>query len=299
VSGNYNPSRRPRLACEVTSAGVVAARAAEDSSALEVYAARALPAGAVAPHLTHGNVQRPEELRQAIAAALEPLARRGRDVIAVLPDAAVRVVLLDFDALPEKSQEAEAVVRFRLKKSLPFDVERAAVSYDVQRANGELRVVAAVALASVIEEYESAFRDAGFLPGVVLPSTLAALGLASSAQPTLVVKVDGGATTISILDQERLLLFRTIETDGGLPLDGERLAEEVYPSVVFFTDTFGAALQRMLVAGADPALVGPALEAQTGARVTTLLEPARIGQSLGGSDAPAWALAAVAGALLD
>ena len=39
-------------------------------------------------------------------------------MIAVLPDAAVRVALLDFDSLPGKREEAEGVVRFRLKKSL-------------------------------------------------------------------------------------------------------------------------------------------------------------------------------------
>jgi Tfp pilus assembly PilM family ATPase len=37
-------------------------------------------------------------------------------------------------------------------------------------------VVAAVALASVVEDYETAFQQAGFSPGVVLPSMLAALG---------------------------------------------------------------------------------------------------------------------------
>ena len=42
--------------------------------------------------------------------------------------------------------------------------------------------MAAVALASVIEDYEAAFRDAGFNPGVVLPSTLAALGAADAQE---------------------------------------------------------------------------------------------------------------------
>ncbi len=62
-----------------------------------------------------------------------------RDVIGVLPDAAVRVVLLDFDTLPAKPEEAEGVVRFRLKKSLPFDVEKAKVSYHAQPSPGGLR----------------------------------------------------------------------------------------------------------------------------------------------------------------
>ena len=109
---------------------------------------------------------------------LARLGGRSRDVIAVLPDAAVRVVLLDFDALPTNRDEAESVVRFRLKKSLPFDVDKAKVSYHAQTSRPGMRVIAAVALSSVIEDYEAAFREAGYSPGVVMPSMLAALGAA-------------------------------------------------------------------------------------------------------------------------
>ena len=72
---------------------------------------------------------------------LTSLGGRSRDVIAVLPDAAVRVVLLDFETLPPKREEAEGVVRFRLKKSLPFDVDKAKVSYHVQPSNAGVRVI--------------------------------------------------------------------------------------------------------------------------------------------------------------
>ena len=103
------------------------------------------------------------------------------------------------------------MVRFRLKKSLPFDVDKAKVSYHAQPASGTVRVVAAVALNSVVEEYESVFADAGYNPGVVLPSMLAALGAAKADRPTLVVKVDARTISIAILDQQQLLLFRTLE----------------------------------------------------------------------------------------
>jgi len=53
-----------------------------------------------------------------------------------------------------------------------------------------VKVVAAVALTAVIEEYEAAIREAGYVPGVVLPSTLAAISPVESDRPTLVVKVD-------------------------------------------------------------------------------------------------------------
>src|SRR5213079_534079 len=122
----------------------------------------------------------------ALRETLGNLAARARDVVAVLPDAAVRVVLLDFETLPDNREEAESVVRFRLRKSLPFDVDKATVSYHAQSSSSGMRVVAAVALNSVIADYESAFREAGFNPGVVLPSMLAALGGAAGDTGTLV-----------------------------------------------------------------------------------------------------------------
>jgi len=58
--------------------------------------------------------------REALREVLDEVAGRSKDVIAVLPDAAARVMLLDFDTLPPNAREADGVVRFRLKKSLPF-----------------------------------------------------------------------------------------------------------------------------------------------------------------------------------
>ena len=140
------------------------------------------------------------------------------------------------------------MVRFRLKKSLPFDLEQARISYHAQTGKGT-QVVAAVVLKSVLEEYESAFRDAGYSPGVVMPSMLAALGAADAERPTLVVKVDARTIGIAILDQDHLLLIRTLENTRGVTITGDQLAEEVYPSVVFFQDTYNLNIERVYVSG--------------------------------------------------
>ena len=141
---------RPRIACEIAANQVLAGRADESGSVVEYCTARGLAPGVVAPGLAPGNVLAAGALREAIAGALSAAGGRARDVIAVLPDAAVRVVLLDFEALPERGPEAVAIVRFRLKKFVPFDVEHAALSYQAHRANGAVKVVAAVANAAVV-----------------------------------------------------------------------------------------------------------------------------------------------------
>jgi len=289
---------RPRIACEVSSDRVLAGRLAEKGGVLEACAARELAPGSVVPDLTELNLRQPEAVRKAINDAIGGIAGRARDVIAVVPDAAVRVVLLDFDTLPQNVQEADSVVRFRLKKSLPFDVDKAKVSYHTQTALGGLRLVAAVALNSVIEDYESAFRDAGFNAGVVLPSMLAALGAAEADRPTLVLKVDARTTSLAILDTGQLLLFRTLENTRGVTITGEQLAEEVYPSVVFFQDTYHTNIERIYVAGLpESGGASPALRAQTGADVRELVESSRIGDT-DGSAAPRWRMAGVVGALI-
>ena len=106
-----------------------------------------------------------------------------------------------------------------------------------------------MALGSVIEDYETAFREAGFNPGVVLPSTLAAIGAANAKKPTLVIKVDAHTTSIAILNDDQLQLFRTLENARGVTINGEQLAEEVYPSVVFFQDTYHLNIEQIYVAG--------------------------------------------------
>jgi type IV pilus assembly protein PilM len=297
MAANSN-SAMPRLACEIAGDRVFAARAADKGATLEAYSAREVPMGSVVPDLIEANLRRRDEVANSIKDALASVGGRGRDVIAILPDAAVRVALLDFDALPTNPQEAEAVVRFRLKKSLPFDVEKAKVSYHAQTSGQGVRAIAAVALSSVVEDYEVAFQEAGYSPGVVLPSMLAALGAADASRPTLVVKVDARSISIAILDNHQMLLFRTLENTRGSSITGEQLAEEVYPSIVFFQDTYSLNIERILVAGLpDSSGAIQALSGQTSAEVKELITGAQLGSATGDS-VPRYRIAGVVGALI-
>jgi type IV pilus assembly protein PilM len=289
---------KPRLACEIAADRVLVGRLGEARRSLEACAARELAPGSVVPDLVEGNLRQRDAVKEAVQEALHSVGGRSHDVIAVVPDAAVRVVLLEFDTLPSDSEEAASVVRFRMKKSLPFDVDKARVSYHAQKSTDGVRVVAAVALASVVEDYELAFHEAGFSPGVVVPSMLAALGAAEGERPTLIVKVDARTTSIAILNANQLQLFRTLENTRGVTITGEQLAEEVYPSVVFFQDTYHLNIEKIFVSGiSDVAGAAPALRSQTGAAVEELVTSSQLGVSTGGS-VPRWRMAAVVGALI-
>jgi type IV pilus assembly protein PilM len=296
MSGNFQ-SGRPKLACEIAADRVIAARSSDSRQVLELCSTTELAPGCVVPDLTESNLRQRDAVISALREVFGNVGSRSRDVTAVLPDAAVRVVLLDFETLPAKRDEAEGVIRFRLRKSLPFDVDKASISYQAQTSNGTVRVVAAVALKSVVDEYESVIREAGFNPGVVLPSMLAALGGAPADRGTLVVKVDTRTTSIALLDQQQLLLFRTLENARGVTISGEQLAEDVYPSVVFFQDTYNTNIEQIFVSGiSDVSSVAASLQSQTGAEVKELVKASQLG--LGGGSIPKWRMAGVVGALL-
>ncbi len=204
---------RPRLAVEIRPEGVVAARAEDAQALVAAVSFGVFQEGTLTPGLRAGNVV---ERRTAVAAlrkALDAVALKDRAVTVVVPDAAVRVLLLDFDALPAKLAEALPVVRFRLKKLLPFDADDAVVSFQIMSTSRNLvRVLAVAVPKDVLAEYESLVREAGFEPGAVLPSTLAAVaGLTEMEAAVLLVNAGETAVTTAIVQGGVLLLHRTVD----------------------------------------------------------------------------------------
>jgi type IV pilus assembly protein PilM len=299
MTGTNQKTIRPRLACEITRDRVIAARASEKLPRVELFTSRQLPEGVVVPGLGGPNVLDAAALRTAISGALQAVGSGSKDVIVIIPDASIRTLLLDFDSLPAKPQEIEPVIRFRMKKSLPFDVEDAVISYEIKRGNGNVRVVAAVSPRSIIEEYEAAFRAEGYLPGVVLSSSVAALGIIEGERPTLMLKVDATNITITAAEKQELRLIRTLDNPHGADVTASELAEGVLPSIVFFEDTFSARIEQIYVGGvAQLAEVGPLLHEHTGAQVQELAPNLTSEQNLSGETIPPAMMAGLVGALL-
>src|SRR3974390_1868506 len=142
MAGSNNP--RPRVACEVSAERVVAARAGAGAQSLEAVSAQNLAAGTVTPGLQNANIGARDALVTALRDSLAPVAGRSRDITLVIPDASTRILLLDFDTLPDEPEDADSVVRFRLKKTLPFDVDASAGSFDRYAADEGVRALGGV-----------------------------------------------------------------------------------------------------------------------------------------------------------
>jgi len=234
----------PSMVFELSEAGVAVARL-EGKTELDF---RPLKPGVLALSPLKDNVVIPDELTAAVR---EMAPRNGktkrRDIALILPDYSVRVAVLDFDTLPSDHKERLSLIRFRVRKSLPFDVESAAISYFAQPGQGKkLDVVVVVAPLEVISGYEASFRAAGLNAGLVTTSALAALNLVEAGGITVVAKVTGGVLTVMVLEQGRLKLVRCLEVHAN---DIAEIGADLYPTFVYIEDNFGAKAERLLLCG--------------------------------------------------
>lgn len=250
---------RPRLACEIAPGGVVAARSPEPGLPLAAVARAALADGAVVPSLKPGNVSDRMAVIAAVRRVLEDAGgrpnARNSDLTLVIPDGAVRVLLLEFDSLPNKLSEALPLVRFRLKKLVPFDADDAMVSFQVMSTSRTLvRALAVAVPRDVLSEYESVAREAGFEPGAVIPSTLAALaGLNEGEGASLVVNAHPTGVTTAIVRAGILLLHRSIELAELAPATPANLPPALFEPSVGVTGALSDPLTGIDVTGDDGA----------------------------------------------
>lgn len=251
---NKTPARstsdsRPHTAVELMPEGVLAATQPGKNRAA-MYAFRPFPAGALVPGIDELNLRNAEAVAEAIGAALDDVSPRKRSVTLVLPDTAVRVFVLDFDSLPLKATEVISVLRFRLRKMVPFDVEKAGVSYQVlSETKSECRVLIAVLPGPILGDYEAAVRAAGYEPGAVLPSSLAALAALDTEEPVLAACLSSVSLTTLIANGQDLLLYRTLE----LPDDPVQCLNEVQRDIAvaeaYFEDKLAMRARKLYYGG--------------------------------------------------
>lgn len=302
---------RPRLACEITPAGVLAARPgsiAEAGEAQDVLTHFApLRLGVLVPGLKAPAMTDRAAVSSAIEQALEPIAERAKKVTVIVPDASVRVLLLDFDTLPAKTADVLPILRFRLRKLVHFEVDDAAVSWQVlPRAHEEtlVRTVVAVMPAAVRAEYEDAVREAGYEPGAVLSSSLAALAAVPGEDAALLVNRNANCITTAIVRGTQLLLFRTIDlgengvnTETGDAQVMAELQQTVSVAMAYYEDTLASTAHTIYSVGPGGAAELDRLLALPGVRVRDLVPSRESSSASAAGSATTGMLAPVVGAL--
>jgi type IV pilus assembly protein PilM len=233
----------PGMAFEVSEAGIAAARIGSHTE-LDF---RALPPGVLEVSPLKENVLDPAAFTAAVKAlATAHAARRGKDAALILPDFSARTTVLDFDTFPSDMEDQLALIRFRLKRSVPFDVETAAVSFFAQPGPKRVDVVVVMAPLEIVTRFEAPFRAAGLNPGLVTTSSLAALELAPEGGLTMVAKLTGRALTLLVRDKSTLKLVRCLELPSS---ELEDVTAVLVPTFVYMEDNLGGRAEKLLLCG--------------------------------------------------
>lgn len=218
-----------------------------------------LPEGMVKPSPAEPNVTHPSTLESKIQALAGPshdvrilgqtvVANRPRPVTLLLPDAAVRAVVLHLDQLPDRIEEREALIRWRFGQEQLFPLTGTTIVSQVfpggPGAAGSPQSVLAVAIHhSVLSQYESVCENAGLVPHDVGLTSLRLFDLWAKItgrsrradEDLLWVSLVDRALTIMVFQRGRLLFYRckllTADALGGTDTGLQKIADECAASL--------------------------------------------------------------------
>jgi type IV pilus assembly protein PilM len=251
LSRLFSPPR-PVVAVDITSTRVAALRLGGGAPpSVVAHTSEALPAGAVVPGLAAPNLADAAAVAAAVSRALEAVGR-ARHVALVVPDSVAKVSLVRFDQTPPRGRDLEAMLRWQVRKSVPFRVEDAQITWaDGQTLeNGGREFLVALARRDVISQYEQAVAAAGAHAGVVdLASFNLVNLLLASGDPRedwLLVHLAPDYVTLAIVRGGHVIFYRHRGAEGE-----ESLSDLVHQTAMYYEDRLaGRGFGRVLLAGA-------------------------------------------------
>jgi len=129
-----------------------------------------MDAGTMTESFTNANILERKAFIDAVGKLSGRMGKHVRQVNVALPDYAGRVVMLDFETLPKKADDAASMIKWRLKKLMPFDIGQAVLRYQYlgefrDKEGTTHRYVTALIKSDIVEQYEHAVEEAGLKPG--------------------------------------------------------------------------------------------------------------------------------------
>jgi Tfp pilus assembly PilM family ATPase len=214
-------------------------------------ASEKLPAGALVPSLTNQNVHDRPAVLDTLGRVFEQIGGRPQRIGAVVPDLVAKVSLVRFEHVPPRQQDLDQLVRWQVRKTAPFAIEEAQISYmPGLRADDGQEYVVSIARRDVVAEYESLCEAVGAHAGIVDVAAFNLINaiLAGSAPPLddwLLIHVTGESASTAILRGDRLIFFR----NRGADVD-ESLFDLVHQAAMYYEDRLeGRGFARVILAG--------------------------------------------------
>jgi len=205
------------------------------------YASEALPPEALVPAATGVNIPNVGVVAEALKRALERAGvKNTRRAALIVPDSVARVSLLSFEQLPARASDAEQLIRWQVKKSTPFPIEEAHITwFPASKSDAATVIGATVARRDVLAEYEAVAAAVGIHPGLVDLASLNVMNAvisanAASANDWLLITIAPDATALAIGRGADLMFYRHRSR-----VDNEPLSALVHQTAMYHEDRLG------------------------------------------------------------
>jgi len=237
-------TRKPHVGIEITGKSVrIVVVSGRGTDCSVVYTKTGdVPPGAVSESYASPNIADFYHVNDVLRECLADAPTGIRRAALSLPDSLFRVQTIEFDELPDKAEDRERLIRWRLEKGATFDIADTVLRYQILgRQDKGFTVLSCVAKQAVISQYESLLTERGLEPWVVGPSSFHALNFYSSY---LTKKSNGYAlahlsedffATI-IMEKSGVKFYRYKDVKRGSADDiRSRLMREIDDSLHFYT----------------------------------------------------------------
>lgn len=263
------------------------------------HAVEPLPPGAVEPAVSGTNIIDRATVTAGVRAVIGRLPGRPLRVGVVVPDAAAKVSLVRFDREPKREADLDPMIRWHVRKAVPFRLEDAQVGYSpgLRLDNGGREYLVVVMKRDIVREYEAVCGEAGVRPGIVDLATCSLINASLAGRPAvtdedwLLVHLAAGYQSVAIVRGKDVVLFRNHSGD-------DHVSDLVHQTAMYYEDRLkGAGIARVLIARSsgdeEVELATRALAARLGAPV----EAVRPSVAIRDTDTGLGALAAPVGLL--
>jgi len=232
---------------------------------IDRVASSPLPANTLRISMREQNVLDSEGFVNSVRSAHNLLLCRNSKVSVTLPDSVGRIVLLDLETRFKSRLEALDLIRWKLKKSIPFDLADTHLDYQqlAVRDNGDLALLVALVSKTVISQYEELLTEAGLTPARI---DFNSFNLCRAFERRLSLNDDGilisfydGILGIMVFTQGAPEFIRTKDLSGTMAVDN-RLYMEVNSSLLIYRERFPDRTVQTIFCMAPPELAQNFLE---------------------------------------
>jgi type IV pilus assembly protein PilM len=156
-----------------------------------------------------------------------------------LPDCIGRVMLLNLETRFKNRQEGADLIRWKLKKNFPLDIDSIHLDYQILRENetGGMLTLVSVITKQIINQYEDLLNESGLEPDHIDFTTFNLYRLfyerLNLSENSAFITFFGGILSITVLYEGIIEFYRSKEISSGV-FEAERIYREINNTLLVY-----------------------------------------------------------------